>query len=130
MTNYSEMSDFEINKHVAHALGLKVETEFQNNIGFTESFHQKYPNTIWCAEVDRYGEQTQPWEQKCFTHNPSDAWPIIDENKISLITDETQAEWKAVYYESFFYDDDTYRFNDKNPLRAAMIVYLMMNEEE
>jgi hypothetical protein len=53
--------------------------------------------------------------------NPSDAWPIILENKININAYVNLPCWFATTDSSFFVDD-------KNPLRAGMIVYLMMGE--
>lgn len=61
-------------------------------------------------------------------NNPADAWPIITENKISIYAmSETDArgKWGA----EAFSPSEAYHFND-NPLRAAMIVFLMMKEGE
>ncbi|MCP4321484.1 MAG: DUF2591 domain-containing protein [Alteromonadales bacterium] len=58
-----------------------------------------------------------------YCNNPSDAWPIIVDNRITVAPyDDASQGWSATYDTSFFIDDD-------NPLRAAMIVYLMMNKE-
>lgn len=51
-------------------------------------------------------------------NNPSDTWPIIVENKINI--DFQYGEWPAAEYSEYIY-------TDKNPLRAAMIVFLLMN---
>ena len=59
---------------------------------------------------------------KDYCNNPSDAWPIILESKASLNPYDNSDEWFATTDTSFFVDD-------KNPLRAAMIVYLMMQEQ-
>lgn len=55
-------------------------------------------------------------------NNPLDSWPIILESKVSLNPYDNSDEWFATTDTSFFVDD-------KNPLRAAMIVYLMMQEQ-
>lgn len=64
-----------------------------------------------------------------YCNNPADAWPIIVENEISLISRCANGEWKAQLHlgrEDIF---DSYASCwDKNPLRAAMIVFLMMQE--
>ena len=61
-------------------------------------------------------------------NNPADAWTIIAENKITVHApmryDELQ-EWLAFDV----HDSDT-DFKDVNPLRAAMIVFLMMKDGE
>lgn len=61
-------------------------------------------------------------------NNPADAWPIITENKISIYAmSETDARWK--WGDEAFYPSEAYHFND-NPLRATMIVFLMMKRGE
>ena len=67
-------------------------------------------------------------------NNPADTWPIIIENKIALIWYETEKKWSASgFYRmedgcwEWDYSPDEY-FSDENPLRAAMIVFLMMQD--
>lgn len=66
------------------------------------------------------------WRRFDPCNNPADAWPIITENKITVHApmqyDEPQ-EWLAFDV----HDSDT-DFKDTNPLRAAMIVFLMMQD--
>jgi len=76
--NGKEYSEFDINKRCAELEGLIVKTEFQEKVGFTKSFHEKYPNTVWAAKVDEFGNQTEAWEQMVFTRCPSDTWLIIE----------------------------------------------------
>jgi len=99
--NYEEMSDFEINVKV-HIL----------NGGLDNSD----PTPNYCK-------------------NPSDAWPIILANKISLspdiyidedtgravVTDDWEAESQIKPYISHM---------TNNPLRAAMIVFLRMQDSK
>ena len=95
MKDYSKMSDFEINKAVATALGMDVS-------GATEE------NNIMYGYVPD------------ICSNPSDAMRILIENRISLtwVNGECRASSvKAGYHE----------FSCGNALRAALIVYLMMN---
>jgi hypothetical protein len=75
--NGKEYTDFDINVRCAELQGLVVQTIFKKNLGFTKSFHEDYPSVIWCAEVDKYGQQMHAWEQKVFTACPEDAWRII-----------------------------------------------------
>ena len=107
MKDYSKMSDFEINKAVATALGMDVS-------GATEE------NNIMYGYVDDY------------CNNPSDAWPIIHGNDIMLNPNCADELWKAEQgfreKPSGFYSAATAYSN--NPLRAAMIVYLMMKDED
>lgn len=69
-----------------------------------------------------------------YTTNPADAWPIITEHGINLAFDKNEDEWVA--WGDFAFDlagwdmkeqPAEYEHN-KNPLRAAMVVYLMMQE--
>ena len=104
MKDYSKMSDFEINKAVTTALGMDVS-------GATEE------NNIMYGYVPD------------ICNNPSDAWPVILESRISLRPDDMYEEaphsgyWRA--------DNEAGNHcHHENPLRAAMIVYLMMKDAE
>ncbi|WP_193165671.1 phage protein NinX family protein, partial [Enterobacter hormaechei] len=59
-------------------------------------------------------------------NNPADAWPIITANKISIYA-MSEADKRGGWGAEAFHPNDAYSFND-NPLRAAMIVFLMMQE--
>lgn len=105
MNKYTELSDFEVNKKVAEKLGLAY-------------------------EVTRYGVVTrmsnkEQWREFNPCNNPTDAMPIIIENKLILSPRYDSDEWIS---ESMFYHD-IYSVN-KNPLRAAMEVFLIMKDEE
>mgnify|MGYP001073356582 CR=1 FL=1 len=54
-------------------------------------------------------------------NNPADAWPIIVENKINI--DFQYGSWPTAEYSEYIYTDE-------NPLRAAMIVFLMMQDHK
>lgn len=118
MTDYSKMSDFEINKLVAFALGCK----------------EVVPD-IFMSDVRRY-EFDKPKNKsgnKFFfdpCNNPADAWPIIIANRIGVIPAPSDGLWRAAHRDVG--DDGTpHYFNQcENPLRAAMIVFLMMKESE
>ena len=132
--NYEDMSDFEINKAVAFALGMKVQVTFERHHGFTEEYHKRYPSTIWAAECDKYGKQIDAWEQKVFTKSPEDAWPIILGYGI-CITSPTVGRKKKIWSASWNEDGGRWssgdiKHGDENPLRAAMIVFLMMKDAE
>ncbi len=117
MTDYSKMSDFEIN--VAVSLEL-----FDGSSGGDTS-----RIATWCAckENGEYG-----LFDPC--NNPADAWPIIVEHGISLYHDN--GNWQAeMTYDApvgaFGTDETCSKFvDDKKPLRAAMIVFLMMKDVE
>jgi|TARA_R110002033_G_scaffold43600_2_gene85537 hypothetical protein len=57
-----------------------------------------------------------------FCNNPSNAWPIIFENGIEL-SPVFDGEWCASYIDSYTFTN-TMQVVHKNPLRAAMVVYL------
>ena len=70
--------------------------------------------------------------------NPADAWPIIVGNKISIVS--LDKKWLAAPVDTVidgitgdsevcFYASSDAVF-DANPLRAAMIVFLMMQESK
>ncbi|MBH3259960.1 DUF2591 family protein [Serratia marcescens] len=69
-----------------------------------------------------------------YCNNPADAWPIIVENGISLYHDNGNWQAEMNYYApvgAFGTDEACSKFvDDKKPLRAAMIVFLMMKDAE
>ncbi|WP_312330385.1 phage protein NinX family protein [Atlantibacter hermannii] len=91
MTDYSKLSDFEINKQVAFHIGLR---------------------TVERAEEGEF--------DPC--NNPADAWPIILSNKIGINPGTASDKWAAHYC------NWDIAIADANPLRAAMIVFLMMQD--
>lgn len=110
--NYEEMSNLEINKAVAKAQGdyWFVKGYKVDIVGDTECF------------VDIDGSLVGMYRDYC--DNPSDAWPIIVENQICIDFRITASKLDPIAY---WGDDLIYSVNE-NPLRAAMIVYLMMQE--
>ena len=124
-TDYSKMSDFEINKLVATALGI------DNHFFISESedsFDAEIPpnqrGPIWSTGAYMVLE-FKPSNGNCFNpcNNPADAWPIIVENRIR-INPILYTKWMA---EDYLEDVSSC---DENPLRAAMIVFLMMQDGE
>jgi hypothetical protein len=119
--NGKEYTEFDINKRCAEILGLIVQTKFEKRIGFTEYFHQNYPNTVWCAEVDERGDQVSAWEQMVFTRCPENTWPIIekcwDELMVVYITDGYYARWECIMSE-----------HNCTKLVAACICLIELNE--
>ena len=112
--DYSKLTDKDINKLVAFALGCK----------------EVVPD-IFMSDDRRY-EFDKPKNKsgnKFFfdpCNNPADAWPIITANKISIYA-MSEADKRGGWGAEAFHPNDAYSFND-NPLRAAMIVFLMMQE--
>lgn len=96
-TDYSKMSDFEIN--------CRVHSEVMEISGL-DSF-----------------------KAKDYCNNPADAWQIIVNNSISLeciVVNRHEKTWRAQFKTAYV----KHRVNHKNPLRAAMIVFLMMQESK
>lgn len=67
------------------------------------------------------------FKAKDYCNNPSYAWPIIIDNHISIerVTVNRHAFTYRVYHSASFT-----KSTHENPLRAAMIVFLKMNEDE
>ncbi|CQH27879.1 phage protein NinX family protein [Yersinia enterocolitica] len=109
MKDYSEMSDIHINAAVSRTL-----------YGNLSRGHELQ---LASGDVD-------------YCNNATDAWPIIVENKISLNWSETEKSWCAhvggVMTEGCWrWDDDPSHHHDgSNPLRAAMVTFLMMKDRE
>ena len=99
--DYSKLSDFEINKLIENIV----------RPGWQESDY-RVPNS--------------------YCNNPADAWPIIVENKISLnhYSGTWEASWEYDAPVGAFGTDEevTGTIGDSNPLRAAMLVYLQLQE--
>lgn len=123
--NYENMSDFEINKAVAEL------QPYTMVIG-----EGKYPSISEDAvyvekKAFKYDNVTELGADYC--NNPADAWPIIVENKIDIRYEGAfRHDWEVMHCKHLDeYDVDIVGpVNHKNPLRAAMIVYLMMQEDK
>lgn len=113
MVSYEGMSDFEINKLVAIEraangwLGINQSPKSDSEIVVTTD------NGPGCTRNDYYD----------YCNNPSDAWPIIVHNKIWIQPDMVgDGLWHC-------YDcEDDHKSKHTNPLRAAMIVFLMIED--
>ncbi|HBC5015977.1 TPA: DUF2591 family protein [Proteus mirabilis] len=105
MNRYTELSDLEINKRVFVAAKIEHEdTDLHSNKVF-------------------YGDGAR-WIEFNPCNNPADAMPIAFENGISLISDWNEVGvWGAT-------NQPWYSSENKNPLRAAMEVFLMMKDAE
>lgn len=127
--DYSKLSDFEINGLIAKRT-QKV-GDFTQARGFT--FIHEYGNP-----VADFGALCLGWKEFDPCNNPADAWPIIVGNKVSIVSLDNK--WLAAPTETVidgitgdsdvcFYASSDAVF-DANPLRAAMIVFLMMQESK
>lgn len=108
MTDYSKMSDRAINALVGMALGKKVGEPV---------------NGIQLIEVD--GEKISSSFNPC--NNPADAWPIIEQNYISLTFDGISWDASSPLSEITY---NAWKTHPYQPLRLAMVVFLMMKAAE
>lgn len=116
MKNYEEMSDFEINKAVALIVGVTFNDD-GDPVRFVE------------CDTGAYADFNEIEFDPC--NKPEDAWPIITENKISIMFDSTDTRYEGEYHEWCDAISSCQKFGiqyQSNPLRAAMIVFLKMNE--
>ncbi|KGA91310.1 hypothetical protein DR94_573 [Proteus mirabilis] len=105
MNKYTELSDLEINKRVFVAAKIEHEdTDLHSNKVF-------------------YGDGAR-WIEFNPCNNPTDAMPIIIENKIGLSPMYHSNKWTA---DCLDYD---FISVNKNPLRAAMELFLLMKDAE
>lgn len=102
MKDYASMSDFEINREVQKLTGIGCMSG----------------NGVLIIADGR-------WRTFDQCNNPADAWPIIVGSMISIrpVGNDGQL-WEASGMDGMKAD------YDKNPLRSAMIVFLMMKEGE
>jgi hypothetical protein len=110
---FTNLSDFEINREVALALGLTIEVD--------ERFEKERIGDSLMYYDDRRVLHTL-YEDYCDNHSLS--YPIILENKISVY-------WNGGVDDTWFARTvHTPRVEHENPLRAALITFLMLNELE
>lgn len=111
---FGEMSDNEINELVADTRG-----GYAGNVYGSDS----------AVKVNDAGSGGLFYTEADYCNNPADAWPIVLKHRIMLNPYCADNLWKAEVpcgrEDSFTTYATCYH---KNPLRAAMIVYLMMRE--
>lgn len=120
--DYSQLSDFEINCLVAEATGHKPLSAEQGYEGLQEK------DDITAAIVR--GPRKLGAFDPC--NNPADAWPIIDENDITVINDLPSRRCAVMSASAFFNGAKGWevRAYDANGMRAAMIVFLLMQDAQ
>ncbi len=113
------MTDFEINKLVFKKSDLYFKCE--------EIMKNKLPE----RESIMWGDGAN-WHEFDACNNPSHAWPIILDYKIETATAGIPGGKDRVWWAQLTFDEygDNHYAEDKNPLRAAMIVYLMMGDND
>ena len=122
--DYSQLSDFEINVAVFEAIhnGSPDYKEGENGDMVFVSFEGDIVNGD-AVEVEVERGSFNP----CV--NPADAWPIITENNISIILDNPSMPCATDNARDLFDDaGPNVGVAYDNPLRAAMIVFLMMQD--
>jgi len=107
--NYSEMSDFEINKAVAVLF-------WNTATGINEISDKVYV----------YDGRGMGGLSVDYCNNPSDAWPIIMDN--AIVVSPKSSKGKGLAWDGTSGLAFGHRTYDDNPLRAAMIVFLKMQE--
>ena len=122
MKDYAAMSDFEINSAVHNAL-LDKPYELTFHGGGKITWKNKDSGMV--IETGIVGYTKNGLHDYC--NNPADAWPIIVDNHIAVANfgDGNSASWSTKWgMVSNFYAEG------ENPLRCAMVVFLMMKEGE
>lgn len=110
--NYDKMSDYEINKRVAEII--------YPNIQFT----RYKPNLPHAWKKDEKGNK---YIRVNYCNNPLEAWPLVER---CLITLGPKALFVGgnTWFAMAEVNGVIYRHLDLKPMRAAMIVFLMMQE--
>ncbi|HBR3743535.1 TPA: DUF2591 family protein [Klebsiella pneumoniae] len=114
--DYSKLSDFEINKLVAIATGRKQ---------FSSLGWQGLQEGNFSAVIVR-GPRKIGGFDPC--NDPADAWPIIDENNITIINDNPSLRFAVSEVAAYFNGSNHIWSAHENGLRAAMIVFLKMQD--
>jgi len=107
--NYSEMSDFEINSEVLAVIEPDV-AHMQLSEDQKSFYHCGYDGNGFYETV--IPDYCNSW---------ADAGPIIETGNISLTCHQSRGFWAAIFNRKCMEQHE-------NPLRAAMIVFLMMKE--
>lgn len=122
MMKYEEMSDFEINKRVADIIHPNMGKCLLPEVSSVAAmlFHPASG-----------GARSEMSHSVNYTHNPSDAWPIITGNMISIEFDgEDQCDEPVSWVNARSLLTDDVCMHQSNPLRAAMICFLKMKDIE
>lgn len=119
--DYSQLSDFEINKRVSVAAGLNVNMFFDVDEEYARGPIWTTPSGNCYAGIK--SSKGNPFDP---CNDPADAGPIIVEHRIGIIPAPENGKWRAAHRKTG--DDSTpyHLTQHTNPLRAAMIVFLEM----
>ncbi len=122
--NYEDMSDFEINKKVA---GVFLSCDYIFDEGSKRVELANYQDVMIGYVHDQV---LTPYREFNPCNNPSDAWPVIFENKIAtewFTSDLWRAQCDNQFQPGEFKVWTSYCYK---PLRAAMICFLKMKDAE
>ena len=118
--DYSQLSDFEINKRVSDVFWPDINKSPECN---NKTFPQ---NSSVVYKDNGYGGFSRD-----YCNNPADSWPIIVNNQISLMYEEAIGKWCAG--KPYWVDGCEWQLDidvmEANPLRAAMMVFLMIQDK-
>jgi hypothetical protein len=121
--DYSQLSDFEINKCVAEIIYRGFDINHPRELAVIQAPDNE-------ADVVISTGSSREWRNYC--HNPADAWPIIVGKKLSLINADDKwlcvpedEQINGVTGDAVHMIYSWYCVEHENPLRAAMIVFLM-----
>lgn len=116
--DYSQLSDFEINKRVAETTGEQVEETYQ----FVNGGEDIADHMSGIVLMRKITSNRKHWRLYDPCNSAADAWPIIEKQLIRImpvvIGEKTQ--WVC--------SRDIHASASEKPLRAAMIVFLQMQD--
>ncbi|HCT3250046.1 TPA: DUF2591 domain-containing protein [Proteus mirabilis] len=124
MNKYIELSDFEINKKVARNM-LPAEYHFNEK-------NEQVELIKFIGDTNKY--EVYSSFDPC--NNPTDAMPIIIENKISLLAGDSNfwcaryGEWNILPCPSGIGFIEKAQVINDSPYRAAMELFLLMKDAE
>lgn len=133
MKDYASMSDFEINAAVFEALHGGA-PDYKEGDGGAMILISYEGDVVGGDAVEM--EVERGLFNPC--NNPADAWPIIVDNKISTYHSIVKWDCSAIVYDKKYsggfnisrFSSDAGDISSRAALRAAMIVFLMMEENQ
>nr|DAF78473.1 MAG TPA: Protein of unknown function (DUF2591) [Caudoviricetes sp.] len=125
-TDYSKMSDFEIDKAVADALGI----DYDIAIMLVNPVDKINGNHVEEYVRKKITSNEKHWKRFSPTRIPNDAWPVIDENNITIINDNSSLRFAVSEVVAYFNGSNNIWSAYENGLRAAMITFLKMQESK
>lgn len=113
MKTWDDWSDFDLSLAVAKIVAIDGLVEHNDKAVHIHDYH----NGV-CL-----------WWKTFWINNPADMWPIMLENGIGLVAENSKLIGATTSSQQYYepYGDIIYSYDHVNPLRAAAIVFLMMN---